>query len=646
MRTLFSTVLTVLISVSLFAKKDPVLMEINGNPVTKSEFEYIYNKNNSNNALDKKSLEEYVDLFVNFKLKVEEAKTQGIDKTDGFITELKGYRDQLTRPYLVDSDAEEAVIKEAYERMKEDIEVSHILMRLDQNASPEDTLKVWNKALDILRRAKTEDFAELAKEVSEDESAVDNGGYLGWITSFRTIYSFETRAYNTPVGTVSQPVRTAYGYHLIKVHNRRFSPGEVMVKHIMKFTAHGDDALNAKAKQEIDSLYQLVLKGADFGEIAKLHSDDKASAEKNGDLPWFGTGRMVADFETAAFALQNKGDISEPIQSPYGWHIIKLIDTKPIPTYESKKEEFSRMVKRDERADFGRKSFVEKLKKEYKFKLDKKNNLADFYVLLEGNALADSAFQANLTAAALNKPAFSFAKKKFTQADFTDYLLKNTSSYKSSANDVIDEKFTAFIEKELMDYENSQLEKKYDDFRLLMQEYHDGILLFEVSNEQVWEKASKDTEGLAAFFSQNQQNYTWDKPYFKGRIVHCKTEDAYVQAQTIITMQAPDSIDKQLRLLNDPDLTVKIEKGLFAKGDNKQVDHQIFKTIDKVEKDEKFPYVIVNGKVINQPEEYTDVRGLVTADYQEYLEKEWITYLRDKYPVTINQKVLKKVQKN
>ena len=303
-------------------------------------------------------------------------------------------------------------------------------------------------------------------------------------------------------------------------------------------------------------------------------------------------------------------------------------------------------MKRDERADFGRKSFVQKLKKEYKFKLDKKNNLADFYELLQGTTLSDSTFQANLTAASLNKPAFSFAKKKYTQADFADYLLKNTSSNNNSANDIIDAKFNDYIERELMDYEDNQLEKKYDDFRLLMQEYHDGILLFEVSNEQVWEKASKDTEGLAAFFSKNKENYTWEKPYFKGRIVHCKTEDAYVQAQTIITTQVPDSIDKQLRLLNDPELSIKIEKGLYAEGDNKHVDHQIFKTTDKLEKDEKLPYVIVSGKTIEQPEEYTDVRGLVTADYQEYLEKEWITYLRDKYSVNINQKVLKKVQKN
>jgi peptidyl-prolyl cis-trans isomerase SurA len=644
MKALFVSLSVLLFSVSLVAK-DPVLMTINGNPVSKSEFEYIYNKNNSNNVLDKKTLEEYVDLFVNFKLKVEEAKSQGIDTTKSFIDELRGYRDQLTKPYLTDAKAEEDVLKEAYERLKEDVEVSHILIRVDQYADPEDTLVAWNKIQEISKRLQHEDFSAVAKEVSEDQSASYNGGYVGWITGFRTVYPFETMAFNTPVGTISSPVRTVIGYHLIKVSNRRNSPGEVLVSHIMKFTSEGDNALNEQAKHQIDSLCQLVKEGADFGQLASANSDDRGSAVKNGELPWFGTGRMVPEFEQAAFALQNKGDISEPIQSAYGWHIIKLIDTKPIPSFEAKKSEIERLIKRDERAQAGSKAFIEKLKKDYKLKFAKGTAKDDFCTLLQDRTLADSAFLAE--ASSLKKPMFSFAKKTYKQNDFLSYLKENSSTEKSSAKDIIDEKLNEFIEKELLAYEDSQLEKKYDDFRLLMNEYHDGILLFEVSNEEVWEKASKDTAGLAAFFKKNKENYTWDKPHFKGRVVQCKNEEALQAAKNIIASQPQDSIDKQLRLLNDSVVNIKIDKGLYVQGDNKFVDHYIFASTDEFEPDAKFPYVEVAGKMLNDtPEEYTDVRGLVTADYQEYLEKEWIVHLRNKYPVKINQKVLKKIQKN
>ena len=293
----------------------------------------------------------------------------------------------------------------------------------------------------------------------------------------------------------------------------------------------------------------------------------------------------------------------------------------------------------------GQKAFVENLRKEYKLRMLRGNHTEEFYALLQDRTLADSAFQAEATK--LKKPMFSFAKKTYRQDDFLEYLKNNPASEKKTAKEIIDEKLQSFIEKELLAYENSQLEKKYDDFRLLMQEYHDGILLFEVSNNEVWEKASKDTAGLAAFFKRNKERYSWDKPHFKGRVIQCKTEDVYKSAKNIVAVQPRDSIDKYLRQLNDSVVNIKIDKGLFVQGDNKFVDKYIFKTTEELEKDAKFPFVFVPGVMLNYtPEEYTDVRGLVTADYQEYLEKEWIKMLREKYPVKINQKVLKTVKKN
>jgi peptidyl-prolyl cis-trans isomerase SurA len=635
-----------ILSGGVFAQSsDPVLMTINGKPVLKSEFEYIYNKNNANNSLDKKTLDEYVDLFINFKLKVEEAKAQGIDTTKSFINELSGYRSQLTKPYLTDSKVDEALLHEAYNRSKEDVDISHILIRIPQNATAADTLKAWNEINTIYKRLQKEDFAKVAKEVSQDPSAEKNGGHLGWISAFRTVYPFETVAYNTPVGSFSKPVRTAFGYHIIKVHNRRNSLGEVLVAHIMIFTTKDDDAANKKAKILIDSLYQRVLAGDDFGMLANKYSNDKGSSTKNGELPWFGTGRMVPEFEDAAFALKEKGDVSKPIQSPYGWHILKLIDKKGLASYDELKSDLERKIKRDERGTMGQKAFLTKSRIENNFRLNS-DNLKEFYKILGNHKLSDSVFIAD--AGKLNKPLFSFADKNYTQADFAKYLKKNTMTEKSIPSEIIDEKLDAFVDAELLAYEDAQLEKKYDDFRYLMQEYHDGILLFEVSNREVWDKASKDTEGLAKYFKQHKDVYKWEKPHYKGRVILCKDKETFNAAKLIVKKSAPDSIDKYLRTrLNDSIQHVKIEKGLFVQGDNKVVDKMIFKTKDKFIPAADYPYAFVIGKMLKyKPEDYTDVRGLVTADYQEYLEQEWIKALRAKYPVTVDQNVLKTVKKN
>jgi len=634
------------LSVSTFAQTtDPVLMTINKKPVLKSEFEYIYNKNNSNNSLDKKTLDEYVDLFVNFKLKVEEAKSQGIDTTKSFINELAGYRTQLTKPYLTDSKVDDALLTEAYERSKEDIDVSHILIRIPPNASPADTLKAFNEINAISKRIQKEDFSKVAKEVSQDQSADKNAGHIGWISAFRTVYPFETVAYNTPVGTISKPVRTAFGYHILKVHGRRNSLGEILVSHIMIFTSKGEDAQNKKAKVTIDSIYSRILAGDDFGKLAKDHSQDKGSSVKNGELPWFGTGRMVPEFETAAFELKNVGDVSKPIQSDYGWHIIKLMDRKGLAAFDELKADLERKVKRDERANRGQHVFLTKSRQTNNYQ-ETTSSIREFYKLLDKRKLSDSTFIAD--AAQLDKPLFSFAGKNFTQADFAKYLKKNNASEKSIPSEIIDEKLNAFADTELLAYEDSQLENKYDDFRFLMQEYHDGILLFEVSNREVWEKASKDTPGLAKYFNEHKNDYTWEKPHFKGHVILCKDKETLNSAKSIVKKSENDSIDKYLRTrLNDSIQYVKVEKGLYVQGENKVVDDQIFKTKEKYEPTKEYPFFFVTGKLLkNKPEDYTDVRGLVTADYQEFLEREWIKALRAKYPVNVDQNVLKTVKKN
>ena len=634
------------LSIGSFAQtSDPVLMTVNEKPVLKSEFEYIYNKNNTNNSLDKKTLEEYVDLFVNYKLKVEEAKQQKIDTTASFINELQGYRSQLAKPYLTDTKTDENLLREAYEHSKEDVDVSHILIRIPKNATPTDTLKAWNEINTIWKRLEKENFARVAKEVSQDQSAEQNGGHIGWISAFRTVYPFENAAYNTAVGNYSKPIRSAFGYHIVKPIARRKSSGEVLVAHIMIFTSKGDETQNKKAKSTIDSLYQRVLAGDNFGELAKKYSQDKSSSTKEGELPWFSTGRMVPEFEAASFALKNINDVSRPVQSAYGWHIIKLIDKKGLAPFEELRPDLERKIKRDERADLGQQSFLNQLRIDYKYN-EIETSVREFYKLLGDKKLTDSTFIGGLDK--LNKPLFSFAGKNYSQTDFANYLKKEHTANKSTASEIIDEKLNAFVNTQLLAYEDAQLENKYPEFRFLMQEYHDGILLFEISNREVWDKASKDTEGLIQYFKENKVDYTWEKPHFKGHVIYCKDKATLAAAKSIAKKAATDSIDKYLRTrLNDSIQYVRTEKGLYVQGDNKVVDDQIFKSKEKYVPSIDYPFVFVVGKMLkNKPEDYTDVRGLVTADYQEYLEQEWIKALRAKYSVNVDQNILKTVKKN
>lgn len=646
MKQVFALALSfTLVATGLYGQQsDPTLMKINGKNIPLSEFEYIYNKNNSNNVVDKKSLDEYVDLFVNFKLKVEEAIAQGLDTTQSFKSELGMYRSQLAEQYLNDSKASEKLLKEAYDRKKEEVEVSHILVRIPETGTSADTLQAYTQAMNIYKRAQKENFEKLAREVSQDPSVVQNGGYVGWISAMRTPYSFENMAYSTPVGQVSKPVRTFIGYHVVKVLNKRPSPGEVKVSHILLLNDRENPANNPSVKAKTDSIYKRILAGDDFGELATKFSQDPGSAGQKGELPWFGTGQMIPEFEKASFALKNKGDVSKPIESQFGWHIIKLIDSKSVGTFDELKSSLEGQIKQNDRNKFTSESFSDKLKGEYNFAQDA-NALADFLKLSDKYALSDSMFAKE--AAKLNKPLFSFADKKYTQKEFSNYLLPNAAGFRGIRSDFILDRYNDFVNEQLVAYEQTQLDRKYPDFHNLMQEYHDGILLFEVMNREVWDKATKDTEGLTKYFEANKADYAWAKPHYKGRIIYAKDKESLKAAQKIVKRAAPDSINSYLyKRLNDSIQYVKVEKGLWVEGENPAIDTKIFKK-GTYTPTKEYPYYFVVGKVLKtMPEDYTDVRGVVTANYQDYLEKEWIAGLRKKYPFSIDEKVLKTVKKN
>ncbi len=623
--------------------QDPNLMTINGKDIKLSEFEYIYNKNNSNNLIDKKTLEEYVDLYVIFKMKVEEAIAQGLDTTKAFKTELAMYRNQLAQQYLQDEEGLELLMKEAYDRKVEEREVSHIIIRIEGDGTSADTLKAYNRAMEAYKLAQKEDFAKVAQAYSDDPNVARTNGHLGWVSAGRTPYNFETLVYNTEVGSVALPIRTFIGYHIVKVTEKRNSQGEVRVSHIM--LANDDDKKPEEIEAAVDSIYQLVLAGEDFAELAKQNSQDPGSASKGGELPWFGSGQMVPQFEKAAFALQTEGEISAPIRSNYGWHIIKLLGKKPIATYEEQRQSLKSMVEQSDRAVEIENYFVEKLKKEYHFRLNE-GSLQEIFDLTDKYAMSDSIFKKE--AMRLNKNLFGFANRNFSQSDFAQTFLSAVDDYRGVKTDFIKEQLRNYVNKQLIDYEKSELANKYPDYKNLLQEYHDGILLFEVMNNEVWEKASLDKEGLEKFFEDNKSKYKWDEPRYKGRIVYAKDKATLKAVKKVIKIANPDSIDSYInKRFNDSIKYVRSEKGLWKKGINPIIDKKIFKVKSEIKIDENFPYYFVVGKLQKQyPEDYLDVRGVVTADYQDYLEQNWIAYLKQKYRVMIDQNVMKVVKKN
>ena len=639
----------------LSAQNDPVVMTINGEPVLKSEFEYIYNKNNSNNTFDKKSLDEYVELFVNFKLKVAEAKAKEIQHRKSYIEELETYKNQLAAPYMVDKETEEEIIKEAYNRMKEDVEVSHILIKSSRN----DTVEAYKKINQLYEQLKKgADFETLAKENSECPSS-SKGGHLGYITAFMTVYPFETTAYNTPKGSLSAPVRTSFGYHIVKVHSRRPTKGSIRIAHIFKRVDNESQA--NKMKQKADSLYQLLKQGADFAEIAKKYSDDLQSASRGGEMGWIESGRLPVEFENAAFDLKNNGDQSSVIKTSFGYHIIKRLDHRNLESYADLYDEIKAKVLRDERANRLNDSYVEKLKHKYGFRLVN-GALNPFYQIMD----LTNEKEINSAYLRLDAPLYVLNGNHHSQRDFAEYFKaekekldkakseKNSSNNKKGAGsidteisgkDFVDKTFAQYTRTVVIAEEQVSLEKEYPEFRNLLREYSDGLLLFEISNEEVWNKASVDLEGLEKFFKANKENYTWESPRFKGKILYCADKKTLTDARKLIKSAHKDSADVQLkRKFNKDKVRIKIENGLFAQGANKAVDAYIFKK--ETYTDNAFPVVECIGVLLSAPESYKDIRGPVTADYQNYLEEEWIKSLRNKYKVILNQEVLKTIKSN
>lgn len=635
---------------------DAVLLTIDNNKITKGEFVRIYKKNNTKDTqVDNKSLNDYLELFINFKLKVLEAESLGLDTLANFKNELAGYRKQLAIPYLVDKDVDEKLLKEAYDRKKFALRASHILFKLPENPSPADTLAAYNKAIEVRKKALAgEDFASLAKQNSDDETTKVVGGDISYFTALSTVYPFENAVYKLNIGEISMPVKTSFGYHLVKLTDRMSNPGEVKVAHLMVLVprdAKEEDV--KKAETKINEIYTKLQSGEDFGKLVTEFSDDKTSAKKGGELPMFGVGRMVPEFETAAFALKNKGDYSKPVRTAFGWHIIKKIDSKPLGTYDELKSELQTKIAKDQRSQQSRASLVEKLKTEYKYQYNEKS-YTELLKMVDTSLYNGNWKAKNITA--LTKPLFSFGDSSYTQKSFALYLQptsKKPGSEKSTVglNEYVKQLFNKFVEEKIIAYEESHLDSKYPPFRYLMSEYHDGILLFDLTDKMVWSKAVKDTVGLNEFYEKNKNNYKWDKRADVTTFIFTN-DNAKNEALKLIEKKAQKGYTNEdiVKMVTKKDSTcLKItENKLYQKGDNEAIDKVAFSSttgnnLTSVNA-EKNQITLVNKVIDPQIKTLAEAKGLVTADYQSYLEKTWIEELRAKHKISVNKDVLSTIQ--
>jgi peptidyl-prolyl cis-trans isomerase SurA len=639
--------LGLLFSLQVVAQKDETVLEIDGKKVTKAEFLQIYLKNNNDPKYDKASLDEYMELFKKFKLKVAEAEALGYDTIPKLKKELDGYRKQLAQPYLVDSTQNSALVKQAYDRMKTEVRASHILVRLDENASPEDTLRAWNRIMAIRKRIENgEDWAAVAKGKggSDDPSAQKNNGDLGYFTAFQMVYPFEEAAYNTPVGKVSMPVRTRFGYHIIKVVDTRPARGTMKAAHIM--VATGREATPEEvesAQKKIDEIYAKIKAGESFEALAGEFSDDSQTADKGGVLPLFGTGtttRMVPEFEEAAFALKNNNDVSEPVKTDFGYHIIKRLEWTDLRPYDQLKKELQTKVNKDERAKKTQASFIAKLKKDYGFSDSYKKTATWFTENLDSTYFLGKWNADKLTT---DKVMFKLGKQGFTQKQFASYLVKNYRNVRNADNaTTVKTQYTAWQNSEILAYEEKQLEHKHPDFKALMQEYHDGILLYEIMTDKVWNKAIKDSTGLHAYFDQNAAKYQWGQRY-NAFVYECQNQE--IANQVYAMLKSSDTISSRTiigKVNKESELNLRVRTNKF------EVDQTNFLKGHVLSKGVNAPYVY-DGKVyvvkvdeVLQPgaKMLTEAKGAATSDYQNYLEKMWLEELAQKHPIVVNSAVL------
>ncbi len=648
-----------LLSAQSYANK--TLITIGDKEIPVKEFMSTYEKNNVNtDVIDKKNVDEYLDLYVDFKLKVTEAENLKMDTSASFIRELNNYRQQLAKPYFSNDDITDELVKEAYDRMQYDVNAAHILIKCDVNAVPADTLAAYKKAMSIRERAlKGEDFNALAAELSEDPSARDyeeipgvrkaykgNKGELGYFSVFDMVYPFETGVYNTEVGGISMPIRSSFGYHLIKVNSKTPASGYIRAAHIFLAVDPNDpEKSDSLVKIKAQNIYNEVINDdKNWTDYVRRYSDDKGTINNNGVLSPFRVNQIVPEFISVIKTLE-PNQIAEPVLTPFGYHIIRLVGSTPPGTFEQEKEKIREKVERDMRGQLSEEIAMRRIMKDNNFK--ENNKVKDAFIATIDSAIIEAKYQVSEDVNT-KQVLFSTKDRSWTVQDFVDYIYakqKRQGFMTPAAYSY--QLYNDFLQQEVFAYEDSKLEEKYPEFAALVQEYHDGILLFSLMENQVWNKAAEDTVGLQDYYERNKESYMW-KDRVKAMVVTCQRKDNVEEIKNLMVEGL--EYDTLRAYVKENNSQASVRFSFYQKGDNVNVDATQWKegTIAVYPSAVDNTTQIIKIVEVRQPEpkSFKEAKGLVTSGYQAELEVKWIEQLRAKYPVTVNEKLLNKVKKN
>ena len=629
-------------------KKNEVLLTIGDTPVYSNEFKRVFNKNLDLVQDDlQKSVDGYLELFIDYKLKIAEAYAQKLHKKNDYIKEFSKYEEQLSRNYIFEDKVTTDLAREAYERGLQEIKASHILVLTTYDDVAQDTLVAYNKIKKIRDEliATGADFEAKAKEVSEEPNAAESGGDLGYFSVFALVYPFESAAYATSVGEISEITRTQFGYHIINVLDKRDREAEITVSHIM-ITDKKGDARTFNPKERINEIATLLDQGQAFEELVKLYSDDKNSAKRGGQLARFGKGDLRSkEFEEAAYAMENAGDISKPFKSEFGWHIIRLDEKHGLATFEDKKAPLEKRVAEGSRSKMVV-SAVNKLIKK-KFGFEKGEEHGAFFDNLVAGVVVNRRWVYDSITPADDKWLFTIADQRFTFKDYAEFISKRqmtTRAYKSKSR-LLKDFYDEFETQELKRHFKDDLERENEEYASVIAEYRDGLLIFDVMNKNVWSKVRKDTVGLAKYYEANKENYQW-KDRVGGDIF---TTTNQITAEQVVQHLKEGKIASVIKaeMNTESKINVVVTSGIF------EIDARDlpegFTTalgISQIYKEgEAFVVVNVKDEIPAGVKRFKEIKGRAMSDYQTEVETNWVKDLRQKYDVKVNNKVLKKVKK-
>lgn len=630
---------------------DPVIFTVENVPVTVAEFKYIYQKTNGAKAdFSRNSLEEYLDLYTKFKLKVRRARDMKLDTIESLREELNGYRRQLSDSYLTDREVTDKLVRQYYDFMQYDVSLSHILI----TTKGSDTIAAYGRIKEAKKQLDAgKSFEEVAKNYSEDKNNNTNGGFIGFLNNAmlpQGFYAFELAMYQTSVGKYSDIVRTPYGYHILKVNAQRPARGEVEAAHILIRTTK-DGVEQPDAKNRIDSIYKVLEGGGKFEDLAARLSEDTYTSSRNGYLGFFGVGRYELAFEDAAFNLAKDGDISAPFRSRIGWHIIKRINKKGILPFDQVKNGLKSKVMNDPRFEVAKAAMIQRIQRENKFEQTPS-------VLKMLTTLSDSTFgtyEWKVPNMPNNATLMSFGNdKKYSINEFVQYVAANSNDRVSnmlqtkSVDKTVETMYGKFVAEKSLAYEESLLDKKYPEFRALMREYEEGILLFEAIKQNVWDKAAQDSAGLEKFFATRRDKYMWKE---RAEVIfYALSDSAKTEIEALRKYAAKNTPQDVLKKFNKKREIVSYRQEIMEKGRNKVVDAIGFKvkSLSEVEinkKDNSLNFLKIEKVLPPTQKTLKEARGFVIADYQDFLEKQWIENLTNSYRVNVDRNVLNSLVK-